>query len=185
MTPDSEPGKPRTLFVVDISGWQKGITPDITKQWVGAGINHGIVKMGGAENGIYESSTHRVQVTALRAAGVAVSRYWFNGRDGSIADQVWAAKAQLTTTPLAEGERFFWDVDQKRYLDFNSMTMCVNIGHGDERVIKAMQEQVAELPYAAALLAADGRYAELYRTQFEEPVPGQESEPEPDPEPVA
>jgi taurine--2-oxoglutarate transaminase len=29
------------------------------------------------------------------------------------------------------------------------MTMCVNIGHGDERVIKAMQEQVAELPYAA------------------------------------
>src|SRR5574338_259403 len=29
------------------------------------------------------------------------------------------------------------------------MTMCVNIGHGDERVIKAMQEQAAELPYAA------------------------------------
>ena len=100
-------------FVVDISGWQKGITPDITKQWVGAGINHGIVKMGGAENGIYESSTHRVQVAALRAAGVAVSRYWFNGRDGSIADQVWAAKAQLTTTPLADGERFIWDVERE------------------------------------------------------------------------
>ncbi|MBI3162150.1 MAG: aminotransferase class III-fold pyridoxal phosphate-dependent enzyme, partial [Chloroflexi bacterium] len=30
-----------------------------------------------------------------------------------------------------------------------SMTMCVNIGHGNERVIKAMQEQAAELPYAA------------------------------------
>src|SRR5574338_1473061 len=29
------------------------------------------------------------------------------------------------------------------------MTMCVNIGHGDERVIKAMQDQAAELPYAA------------------------------------
>ena len=29
------------------------------------------------------------------------------------------------------------------------MTMCVNIGHGDERIIKAMQEQAAELPYAA------------------------------------
>lgn len=29
------------------------------------------------------------------------------------------------------------------------MTMCVNIGHGDKRVIRAMQEQAAELPYAA------------------------------------
>ena len=29
------------------------------------------------------------------------------------------------------------------------MTMCVNIGHGNERVIKAMQDQAAELPYAA------------------------------------
>jgi taurine--2-oxoglutarate transaminase len=29
------------------------------------------------------------------------------------------------------------------------MTMCVNIGHGDERVIRAMQSQAAELPYAA------------------------------------
>lgn len=100
-------------FVVDISIWQKGITPDITKQWVAAGINHGIVKMGGAENGIYESSTHRVQVAALRAAGVPASRYWFNGRDGSIADQVWAAKAQLTTTPLADRERFIWDVERQ------------------------------------------------------------------------
>ena len=33
---------------------------------------------------------------------------------------------------------YFWDVDGKRYLDFNSMTMCVNIGHGDERVIEAI-----------------------------------------------
>jgi taurine--2-oxoglutarate transaminase len=40
-------------------------------------------------------------------------------------------------------------VDDKRYLDFNSMTMCVNIGHGNQRVIKAIQDQAAELPYAA------------------------------------
>src|SRR5258706_5107462 len=44
---------------------------------------------------------------------------------------------------------YFWDVNDKQYLDFNSMTMCVNIGHGDERVIKAIQAQAAELPYAA------------------------------------
>ena len=29
------------------------------------------------------------------------------------------------------------------------MTMCVNVGHGEERIIRAMQEQVAELPYAS------------------------------------
>jgi taurine--2-oxoglutarate transaminase len=44
---------------------------------------------------------------------------------------------------------YFWDTAGNRYLDFNSMTMCVNAGHGDERIIKAMQEQAAELPYAA------------------------------------
>jgi taurine--2-oxoglutarate transaminase len=64
----------------------------------------------------------------------------------------WTWSAQAKVSPLvvkrAKGV-YFWDVDDRRYLDFNSMTMCVNIGHGDERVIRAMQEQVAELPYAA------------------------------------
>src|SRR5512141_1379063 len=62
----------------------------------------------------------------------------------------WSAQAKVN--PIAVGRAkgvYFWDVNDKRYLDFNSMTMCVNIGHGDERVIKAMQEQVAELAYAA------------------------------------
>jgi GH25 family lysozyme M1 (1,4-beta-N-acetylmuramidase) len=98
---------------VDISHWQTNITPDITKQWVAAGINHGIVKIGGGNSGIYESPTHRVQVAALRAAGVPASRYWFNGRDVSIANQVWGARAQLDTTPLAAGERFMWDVEDE------------------------------------------------------------------------
>lgn len=64
----------------------------------------------------------------------------------------WTWSAQAGAAPVvvkrARGV-YFWDIDDKRYLDFNSMTMCVNIGHGDERVIRAMQEQAAELPYAA------------------------------------
>jgi taurine--2-oxoglutarate transaminase len=44
-------------------------------------------------------------------------------------------------------------VNGKRYLDFNSMTMCVNIGHGNQKVIRAMQDQAAELPYAAPGMA--------------------------------
>jgi taurine--2-oxoglutarate transaminase len=62
----------------------------------------------------------------------------------------WSAQTKVNPIALKRAKGvYFWDVDDKRYLDFNSMTMCVNIGHGDERVIKAMQEQVAELPYAA------------------------------------
>ena len=62
----------------------------------------------------------------------------------------WSAQAKVNPIAVKRAKGvYFWDVDEKRYLDFNSMTMCVNIGHGDERVIKAMQEQVAELPYAA------------------------------------
>ena len=64
----------------------------------------------------------------------------------------WTWSAQAKVNPIAVKRAkgvYFWDVDDKRYLDFNSMTMCVNIGHGDERIIRAMQEQAAELPYAA------------------------------------
>jgi taurine--2-oxoglutarate transaminase len=62
----------------------------------------------------------------------------------------WSAQAKVNPIAVKRAKGvYFWDVDDKRYLDFNSMTMCVNIGHGDERVIRAMQEQAAELPYAA------------------------------------
>jgi len=62
----------------------------------------------------------------------------------------WSAQAKVNPIAVKRAQGvYFWDVDDKRYLDFNSMTMCVNIGHGDERIIKAMQEQAAELPYAA------------------------------------
>ena len=62
----------------------------------------------------------------------------------------WSAQAKVNpiTVKRARGV-YFWDTDDKQFLDFNSMTMCVNIGHGDERVIRAMQEQAAELSYAA------------------------------------
>jgi taurine--2-oxoglutarate transaminase len=68
----------------------------------------------------------------------------------------WTWSAQAKVNPIAVKRAkgvYFWDMDDKRYLDFNSMTMCVNIGHGNEKVIKAMQEQAAELPYAAPGMA--------------------------------
>jgi len=64
----------------------------------------------------------------------------------------WTWSAQGRVSPIAVERAkgvYFWDVQGKRYLDFNSMTMCVNIGHGEERVINAMIEQIRQLPYAA------------------------------------
>lgn len=62
----------------------------------------------------------------------------------------WSAQARVSPIAVKRAEGvYFWDVDGKRYLDFNSMTMCVNIGHGDQRVIAAMKAQLDELPYAA------------------------------------
>lgn len=42
---------------------------------------------------------------------------------------------------------YFWDADGKRYLDFSSQLMNVNIGHGNQKVIKAIQEQVAAMAF--------------------------------------
>jgi taurine--2-oxoglutarate transaminase len=52
---------------------------------------------------------------------------------------------------------WFWTPEGKRYLDFNSQLMCVNIGHGHPKVVKAVQEQVATLAYANPFMATEPR----------------------------
>ncbi len=70
----------------------------------------------------------------------------------------WSAQAKVSPIPVTRAKGvYFWDTNGKRYLDFNSMTMCVNIGHGEERVINAIIEQVQALPYAAPGMATKPR----------------------------
>jgi taurine--2-oxoglutarate transaminase len=70
----------------------------------------------------------------------------------------WSAQGKVAPIPVKSAKGvYFWDVDGKRYLDFNSMTMCVNIGHGDERVIEAIVEQARQLPYAGPPMASRPR----------------------------
>ncbi len=58
----------------------------------------------------------------------------------------WSAQSKVDVIPLKKAEGvYFWDVNGKRYLDFNSMVMNVNIGHGDKRVEEAIIKQVSEL----------------------------------------
>lgn len=58
---------------------------------------------------------------------------------------------------------YMWDVDGKRYMDFNSQLMCVNIGHGDERVINAVRQQMEQVCYVAPTAATTAVRAELGR----------------------
>jgi taurine--2-oxoglutarate transaminase len=70
----------------------------------------------------------------------------------------WSAQAKVSPIPVTRAQGvYFWDVDGKRYLDFNSMTMCVNIGHGNQRVIDAIVAQARQLPYAAPGMATKPR----------------------------
>src|SRR5690554_1043243 len=84
----------------------------------------------------------------------------------------WSAQNKVVPIPVKRAEGvYFWDVDGKRYLDFNSMVMCVNIGHGDRRVIEAMVEQVRELPFVGPGMATRPR-AQLGQMLAEITPPG-------------
>ena len=70
----------------------------------------------------------------------------------------WSAQSTVDPIPVAGAKGcWFWTPEGKRFLDFNSQLMCVNIGHGDERVIKAIQEQAETLAYANPFMATEPR----------------------------
>src|SRR4029450_6063833 len=70
----------------------------------------------------------------------------------------WSAQDAVDPIPVARAKGvYFWTPEGKRYIDFNSQLMCVNIGHGDERVIKAIQDQAATLAYANPFMATEPR----------------------------
>ena len=73
----------------------------------------------------------------------------------------WSAQDAINPIPFVRAEGvYFWDADGKRYFDLNSQSMCVNIGHGDPRVVEAIQAQAATLTYAGPGMATPIR-AEL------------------------
>jgi taurine--2-oxoglutarate transaminase len=58
----------------------------------------------------------------------------------------WSAQSKVDPIPVARAKGiYFYTPEGKRFIDFNSQLMSVNIGHGDERVIQAINEQAATL----------------------------------------
>ena len=60
----------------------------------------------------------------------------------------WSKQAGLDpiNADRAEGV-YLYDRDGKRYLDFSSQLMNVNIGHGDQRITEAVKRQMEEVSY--------------------------------------
>jgi taurine--2-oxoglutarate transaminase len=70
----------------------------------------------------------------------------------------WSAQAKVDPLPVAGAKGcWFWTPEGKRYLDFNSQLMCVNIGHGHQRVIRAIQQQAEQLAYVNPFMASEPR----------------------------
>src|SRR5215467_3931307 len=70
----------------------------------------------------------------------------------------WSAQSKVDPLPVAKAKGiYFWTPEGKRFIDFNSQLMSVNIGHDDERVINAIHEQAQTLAYANPFMATEPR----------------------------
>jgi len=70
----------------------------------------------------------------------------------------WSAQSKVDPLPVAKAKGiYFWTPDGKRFIDFNSQLMSVNIGHGDPRVIEAIHQQASTLAYANPFMATEPR----------------------------
>jgi len=79
----------------------------------------------------------------------------------------WSAQAGLRPPAIVRGEgRFVFDAEGKRYLDFSSGLVSVNLGHAHPKVVRAMQAQAERLCYAAPSFFHDAR-AELAQSLIE------------------
>lgn len=60
----------------------------------------------------------------------------------------WSKQKGISPIAVKYGEGvYLYDYDDKRYLDFSSGLMNVNIGHGNQRVTRAVVEQMQQISY--------------------------------------
>lgn len=70
----------------------------------------------------------------------------------------WSAQATLDPVDLVSGQgSWFWDSNGKKYLDFSSQLVNLNIGHQHPKLIAAIQEQAGKLCTVAPQFANEAR----------------------------
>jgi taurine---2-oxoglutarate transaminase len=70
----------------------------------------------------------------------------------------WMAQAAADPIPVDHAKGvYFYTPEGKRYIDFNSQLMSVNAGHGDPRIIDAIQRQAEKLAFVNPFMAHEPR----------------------------
>jgi taurine--2-oxoglutarate transaminase len=70
----------------------------------------------------------------------------------------WVAQNTADPIPIARAQgAYFWTPEGKRFLDFNSQLMCINIGHGEPRVVRAIQDQLEKVAYVTPSMVTEPR----------------------------
>jgi taurine--2-oxoglutarate transaminase len=70
----------------------------------------------------------------------------------------WSAQSAVDPIPVDTASGVcFYTPDGKRFIDFNSQLMSVNIGHGDRRVVDAIKAQAEKLCYVNPFMASEPR----------------------------
>jgi taurine--2-oxoglutarate transaminase len=61
----------------------------------------------------------------------------------------WSVQSAVDPIPMVQGEGvFYWDSDGKRYIDFSSQLINLNIGHQHPKVVQAIKDQADVLCFA-------------------------------------
>jgi taurine--2-oxoglutarate transaminase len=83
----------------------------------------------------------------------------------------WSATGKVDPLPIAKAEGIYlYSPEGKRWIDWNSQLMSVNIGHGHPKVVEAIQKQAATLAYAYPGMATEIRA--VLSKRLAELVPG-------------
>jgi taurine---2-oxoglutarate transaminase len=70
----------------------------------------------------------------------------------------WSAQSGLKPLAVTGAKGVHFETaDGRRFIDFNSQLMCVNAGHGDRRIIEAIQRQAEQLAYISPFMATEVR----------------------------
>jgi taurine--2-oxoglutarate transaminase len=70
----------------------------------------------------------------------------------------WSVQNAIDPIPVAGAEgRYFWDYDGKRYLDFASQLVNLNIGHQHPKIVAAIKEQADRLATIGPPMANESR----------------------------
>lgn len=72
----------------------------------------------------------------------------------------WSKQSGLNPLAIERAEGvYLYDMDGRRYLDFSSQLMNVNIGHGNQRITEAVRRQMQEVSYVHPGMVTEARSA--------------------------